>query len=781
MSDNKVPIEITADGQQADATIDKLGQKVESLGDETVKTGQKSETAAKKSTSAWKQTIIAWNQGTQFLGSMYNRLTQFGDLLSDQGKKITQYNILKQHPMWLQFKGDLQGVTKATAGAVHEFELLNGVNKALAYGMDLSGGNLMKMVNLSRKIGAQMGMSVQETFDRLVRGTGKREIELLDELGVTFRGQIEAQAIYAKHLNKTVKELTAAEQAASFFQATMIQLKANTGIIDLDQALSNIDRVRQRAHGATENMKRGIGEVAEKGAKHLETWLSKSDERFQTWLKNNVEYQNKLAEEAEKNRRMHWGDSADAYSAIEETRVERAARAEFDKIEAVVKKQKEAMIEKFKSDTEEAQHISKLYSGRRLLAKQYHKLVLENSKERGTLYERRSKQQELMIKRLAAMARGDIKQVNELRNEMEVLQRQNKEAQDSIAYRMQIQNKMDELATVAGLRAYNQQLSIGKLRYQDQLTIRTTFKERERQLKLTDKAYLKAEKDRQKRKEARKKRLAELQKIKDLEKDISAKEASGEYTQLEIIAMKTRLAIMKATTAEMRTQAEIAGRSATNEVKREQAAEKKQKKESKGQDWFQGHLDNMYNRATEMREKMETLAKDSAKKQLAMDKAAARQKEQLAQMGTNAIMTIHSGFMKAMVEGNAKYIALSLAQAAGDAGGKMVVDGVKTMFMGTSQSALTFGLVGPAAVAAGGAEVAAGTAMMAGAGAATKAIGVPSPPGGGGGGSGGGGAQQRNDIAGAATPINLSVETNLFGSKTAARRNINDLMGTKGR
>lgn len=131
----------------------------------------------------------------------------------------------------------------------------------------------------------------------------------------------------------------------------------------------------------------------------------------------------------------------------------------------------------------------------------------------------------------------------------------------------------------------------------------------------------------------------------------------------------------------------------------------------------------------------------------------------------NMFQSIASQSIDAIFEGNADAFLENLLNFANSFGTTLIMDGIKTLWMGNAQNALFPGL-GASATAVGASEIAIGTAMKAGAYLGGSFSGATSS-------SEGSSATEKSQSN---QPLILNVTTSLFGSEKQARKELNGLM-----
>ena len=104
---------------------------------------------------------------------------------------------------------------------------------AIGLAKGFSSSQMDSIAEGALKVSNALGRDFTDSFDRLVRGISKAEPELLDELGITLRLET-ATKNYAAALQKSAKELTAAERSQAVYLETMKQLEDVTAGADAE-------------------------------------------------------------------------------------------------------------------------------------------------------------------------------------------------------------------------------------------------------------------------------------------------------------------------------------------------------------------------------------------------------------------------------------------------------------------------------------------------------------------------------------------------------------------
>ncbi len=125
------------------------------------------------------------------------------------------------------------------AGISKELEILSGgalttkAAQAMAnYGASagFTTDQLKRIIGAARGASQALGRDFGDSVDRLIRGIGKLEPELLDELGLLTRTKVASEA-YAKSVGKTFEELTQFEKVQAFANAVLTEAETKFGAV----------------------------------------------------------------------------------------------------------------------------------------------------------------------------------------------------------------------------------------------------------------------------------------------------------------------------------------------------------------------------------------------------------------------------------------------------------------------------------------------------------------------------------------------------------------------
>lgn len=170
--------------------------------------------------------------------------------LAEEYEKLTnQMTILSSQKGSGEIILQLERIEQATNGVVGKFDILESVNKAVSFGIDLTGGRLEKLVSVSSKAAATMGVDLKFAFDSLIVGTARESKMILDNLGVMV-DVTKANEDYAKSIGKTSAELSDVETKTALLSQVLERLgRTQDSIVD--------DELITSATGLFATMQRG--------------------------------------------------------------------------------------------------------------------------------------------------------------------------------------------------------------------------------------------------------------------------------------------------------------------------------------------------------------------------------------------------------------------------------------------------------------------------------------------------------------------------------------------
>lgn len=139
----------------------------------------------------------------------------------------------------------LRTLRQATSGLLNDFELMQGFNKAVALGSARNAQEFGELARTAITLGRALGVDVGYALESLNVGIGRQSRLFLDNLGLIIDVD-RAHRAYAESLDKTVGQLTVAEQREAFRTAALEAARAKIqelGGVALNNA-DNITRIK---------------------------------------------------------------------------------------------------------------------------------------------------------------------------------------------------------------------------------------------------------------------------------------------------------------------------------------------------------------------------------------------------------------------------------------------------------------------------------------------------------------------------------------------------------
>jgi len=237
MAGNTILLNVQTNVDDATKDLNKIDDGVDKVKKSTKELAEES----KKTTMNWTELSSKINVFKEAFGAVKDTVTKIYEvskqLVQEFEKVNNQMTILKSQKVWGEIKLQFDELEKATGGVIDKFDILESVNKATSFGIDLTQGRLLKLVDASSKAAAMMGTDLKFAFDSLIIGTARESKAILDNLGVMV-DVTGVQEEYAKSINKTVEELTDEEQKISVLNAVLDNLGKTQASISNDTLLS---------------------------------------------------------------------------------------------------------------------------------------------------------------------------------------------------------------------------------------------------------------------------------------------------------------------------------------------------------------------------------------------------------------------------------------------------------------------------------------------------------------------------------------------------------------
>ena len=153
-----------------------------------------------------------------------------------------------------------QDLRNATEGAISLEQSLRAT--ALATSAGISPDEFIKLGEGAKNASLALGRDLADSLDRLTRGVGKLEPEILDELGLIIRVD-EAAEKYAGTLGKTASQLTNTEKRQAFLNEALSQLDDKFGDIGDQIPVDGFTKLAASVQDALKSVSSFLNEGAE--------------------------------------------------------------------------------------------------------------------------------------------------------------------------------------------------------------------------------------------------------------------------------------------------------------------------------------------------------------------------------------------------------------------------------------------------------------------------------------------------------------------------------------
>lgn len=165
----------------------------------------------------------------KFLGDMAKLAAAVGaagvamDQLLDRGGKILP--VMRAFGQRVgSVEGELGRLRSATMGLVSDYDLMQQANVALTLGSAETAEQFAELANVAQRLGRALGLDTAFALNSLNTGIARQSRLMLDNIGLIVSAE-EANREYAAAVNKSVDELTAAEQKEAFRIAALTQAR----------------------------------------------------------------------------------------------------------------------------------------------------------------------------------------------------------------------------------------------------------------------------------------------------------------------------------------------------------------------------------------------------------------------------------------------------------------------------------------------------------------------------------------------------------------------------
>jgi len=688
----RITLEIEARLDRALAAIQRLDANVQRMGNSGAQAGTKTEVS-------WQRVVQTWDHATNVAMKFGGMAKNIGAVAVKSARLAMQTKALRANKAFGGLAKDFNNIETATRGMINQMDMVGPVNKALAFGIDMSNGKLAQMTTLAQKASIVMGTDIKSSLDDMMTAMGRGSIMIADNLGATFKLS-EAYDAYAAKIGTVSSALTDQQKKLAFSEMFLGKLEKAYEHLGKDDLYDKIIAQQKRLEGTWTKLESAVGtllggiiDAAEYVGEKAASAMSDADDEI---IKINA----KKIEKLKKQTREYVEDETMLTRSLNATK-EALLRTSIEDQEEIIEKYKK-LIEKGRQDD------------------------IKFLKNKGDL-----------LGKIFLLTKAEMKL----------------KATPSVRFN----------ANYADIASDKDSLQITKF---------TGFTDEQ-------KARMKAFRDNKKaRADAR------AEKIRAIKSELEWKKVSQLYTWQELHNLEKKLALAKAITAEDRLMVEITFKKERNELNAQEADEKLKEKqrlkhlETMKQDKAmylktENEVDRLF-REFEFNNKKEHLKKMAKLEKEERDKKAVEQlkHEELVnkyrEKGAGISQSITQSLISKLQQGEDFYLVHHLATMAQSFGNDMIMDGIKTMWMGTAKNSLFPGL-GVDAMAIGAAEIVAGGALMGGAGVIASNNAPPEK-------EKKSGAKEKNEIGNGSQEINMNVKTSLFGSKTEARVGLNNVM-----
>jgi len=256
MSDQKtLLLKIQADVSDLKKSQAQIRRELDQTGKKSSETGEKIEKSFKKGAKSARQfgesllSVKGIIAGAIVKGTL--------DMVVAQRKLEQQTRALRSNAAFGGLQKDFENIEASTQGMINQFEIVGAVNKALAFGIDLSGGKLNDLVKMAQKASIAMGTDLKTAVDDMITAMGRGSVMIADNLGATFKLS-EAYDAYAKKLNTTAAALTDHQKKLAFNEMFLKRLETAYKHIGEDQLYDPIIANAKRIEGAWNDVRGGL-------------------------------------------------------------------------------------------------------------------------------------------------------------------------------------------------------------------------------------------------------------------------------------------------------------------------------------------------------------------------------------------------------------------------------------------------------------------------------------------------------------------------------------------
>lgn len=236
-------------GQTAPAELNKMWLATKQIGEETKKSGDVTNRFFYRLTGAITAADLAARAIVGTLGLMKDALVKGAEAvayLAIQGSKVEMISegfYRLQNSMEQLGSKTMEQLRRGTQGMVSDFNLMEAANRAMLFGLNLTGDSWEKLAEGALRLGRAMGVDVKKSFDDLVLALGRVSPRILDNLGIIVKVG-EANQKWADAHGKAVRAMTGSERVMAFQELALEKILAHVkGLGEFTFTLA--DRIQQ--------------------------------------------------------------------------------------------------------------------------------------------------------------------------------------------------------------------------------------------------------------------------------------------------------------------------------------------------------------------------------------------------------------------------------------------------------------------------------------------------------------------------------------------------------
>ena len=257
-------------GRDVPPILTKLWYQTKQIGEESKRNGDIFNRSFFRLTGAISAADLAAKAIAGTLGLIWNGFKKvigaFGELVS-QGAKVQMisqaFESLQAAMPGQNAINTMSQLRAGTQGLVNDFDLMTAANRAMLFGLDLTGNKWQVLGEASVKLGRAMGIDAAKGMNDLVLALGRVSPRILDNLGIIVKVG-EANKAWADAHKKTIQQMTGSERVLAFQELALKKIEEHVASLGGVQ-LTLADRL-QIANVQWENWTNRVGEAISKSA-----------------------------------------------------------------------------------------------------------------------------------------------------------------------------------------------------------------------------------------------------------------------------------------------------------------------------------------------------------------------------------------------------------------------------------------------------------------------------------------------------------------------------------